>query len=141
MIAALSLTIQRNVQLRLACLGPGELLQQRVEIFQLGVFDDDLAAAVVVFDVDFQAEGALQALLHFADIGVNRRLGLGLLLGSALGMQQALNVGLGLANRKRKSDDTLGSLLDFLGGFEGKQRTGVAEAELAGLDAGLDGGG
>ena len=74
MIAALSLTIQRNVQLRLACLGPGELLQQRVEIFQLGVFDDDLAAAVVVFDVDFQAERALQTFLDFADIWINGRL-------------------------------------------------------------------
>ena len=32
-----------------------QLLQQRIEIFQARVFDDDFAAAVVVFDVDFEA--------------------------------------------------------------------------------------
>ena len=30
-----------------------QLLQQCVEVFQFGVFDDDFAAAVVVFNVDF----------------------------------------------------------------------------------------
>lgn len=34
---------------------PGELLQQGVEVFQLGVFNDDSAAAVVVFDVNLQS--------------------------------------------------------------------------------------
>ncbi len=61
-------------------------------------------------------------------------------LGSFLalfGVHEALNVGLSLANRKRKFDDALGCLLDLLGVLEGQQGAGVAEAELAGLDAGL----
>ena len=33
----------------------GQLLQKRVEVFEFGVFDDDFAAAVVVFNVHFQA--------------------------------------------------------------------------------------
>src|ERR1017187_4871947 len=58
-----------------ACLShtlvPGELLEEGVEVFQAGVFDDDFAAAVVVFDVNLEAEGALKPVLDFADVGVD----------------------------------------------------------------------
>jgi hypothetical protein len=36
-----------------------QLLQQGVEIFQLGVLDDYLAAAVVIFNMNLEAQGAL----------------------------------------------------------------------------------
>src|SRR5208337_2613733 len=113
-----------------------QLLEQQVEVFQPGVFDDDFAVAVVVFNVDFEAQGALQAVLDFADVGVDGRLGFRILLCGLFGMQKALDVVLCLANRKRTSDDSLGYLLHIFGVFEAQQRTSVAEAELAGLDAG-----
>lgn len=37
----------------------GERLEQRVEVFKLGVFNDDFAASVVVFNLDFEAKGSL----------------------------------------------------------------------------------
>ena len=53
--AAYSVTNSFKSATSLAC----QLLQQGVEVFQPGVLDDDLAAAVVVLNVDFEAEGAL----------------------------------------------------------------------------------
>ena len=41
-----------------------------VEVFEAGVLDDDPAFAFLVLDVDFEAEGALEAVLGLADIGV-----------------------------------------------------------------------
>ncbi len=58
----------------------GQVFQQAVEVFEPGVFDDDFAAAVVVFDLDLEAEGALETFLDFANIGINGWLGLNFFL-------------------------------------------------------------
>ena len=50
-----------------------QVLEQGVKVFELGVLDDDFAAAVVVIDGDFEAERALQAILDFADVGIDGR--------------------------------------------------------------------
>ena len=68
-------------------------------------------------------------------------LGFGFLFGGLFGVKEALDVVLGLANRKRKSDNALGRLFHLFGVFEGQQGTSMTETELAGFDAGLDGGG
>ena len=108
-----------------------QLLQQQIEVFQLGVFDDDLAAAAVVLDVHLESQRALQALLHFADVGVKRSYWLGFLLYDAFRMKQTLDVTFCLTNRKRKSGDALRCLLHLLVMFEGQQSAGVAKTEFA----------
>lgn len=115
----------------------GQGLEERIEVGQVGVFDDDAAAAFVVFNVDLEAEGPLQLFGNFADIGIDRRLGLGLLL-FIFRIEQALNVGFCLTNRKRKSGDTLGSFLDVFSVLQTKKHLGVAKAEFAGFDARLN---
>ncbi len=55
----------------------GEPLHEGVEVFQARVFDDHFAAAVAVFDCDFEAEGTLQAFLGVANIYVDGRWRLG----------------------------------------------------------------
>lgn len=114
-----------------------QLLEQGVEVFQLCVFDDDFAAATVIFDVNLEAEGTLQTLLDFANIGVDGRLRLGIFLSGALGMEESLNVILCLANRKRKSGNSLGCFLDLLGVLKGQQGASMTEAEFARLYASL----
>ena len=79
----------------------GETFDEGVEIFEAGVFDDDSAAAVFVFNVNLEAEGALEELLGFADVRVDFWFGLGLLFGF-FRVDEVLYVGLSLANRKRK---------------------------------------
>ena len=58
-----------------------------VEVFEAGVFDDDSAFALFVLDVDLEAEGALEAVLGFADVGV---FGLGWFLSSFFGLASGL---------------------------------------------------
>jgi len=53
--AARSVTNQFKSATSLTC----QLLEQSVEIFEACVLDDDFAPAVVVFNVDLEAEGAL----------------------------------------------------------------------------------
>ena len=90
-----------------------------------GVVDNDFAVAVVVLDVDLEAQGALEALLDFADVGIDSRLGLGFLLGGALGVQQALDEAFGLANRKRKMRPTrFCGFLDLLGDVQRQEGCG-----------------
>src|SRR5438876_3679474 len=84
----------------------GELLEEGVEVFEAGVLDDDSAAAFVIFDMDLQTEGALQALRYLLDVRIDGRLGFGLFL-LALGVEEGLNVGLCLSDRERKSDNAL----------------------------------
>ena len=79
----------------------GKLLKQSVEVLQPGVFDDDSAAAVVILDLYLQAQGALQPGLHFAHIWINGGSRFCVFLRGLFWMQEALNVGLRLANRKR----------------------------------------
>src|ERR1700691_4034298 len=100
---------------------PCELLKEGIEVFELGVFDNDFAATLVVFYVDPEAEGALEAVLDLADVGVDGGSWFGVFLAGLFWVQEALNVGFRLANRKRKSNDALGCLFDFLGVFEGKK--------------------
>ena len=114
----------------------GELLEEGIEVFEAGVLDDDFAAALVIFDVDLQTEGALEALRYFLDVRIYGRLGLGLLL-FALGVEEGLDISLRLTNRERKSDNALRSLLDFLGMLEGKEGSGMSKGKLPGLDAAL----
>ncbi len=58
---------RRDVVERLFAAQRGE---DGVEVFEAGVLDDDAAFALLVFDVDLEAEGALEAVLGFADVGV-----------------------------------------------------------------------
>jgi len=96
-----------------------QLLQQSVEVFKFGVFNDHFAAALAIFDQNFETECALQALLHFANVRIDGRFGLGRVLDGLFRMDQALDVILCLANRKRKRGDTLSSLLHFFAVLEG----------------------
>ena len=57
--------------------GGGEGFEDAVEVFEGFVFEDDLALAVFVLDLDAESEGALELLLGFADVGVEDALGLG----------------------------------------------------------------
>jgi len=53
-----------------------EHFKDAVEVFEGLVFEDDLAFAFFVLDLDAEAQGALELLLGFADIGVEEALGL-----------------------------------------------------------------
>src|ERR1035437_2285190 len=119
---------------------PGQLLQKGVEVFKLGVLDNHFAAPVVIFDADLEAQCALQPVLDFANVGIDYRLRLGVLF-QAFRMQETLDVGLRLANRKRKCGDPLRSLLDLLSVFESEERSSVPEAQFTGLNPGLNAGG
>ncbi len=79
-----------------------------VEVFEAGVLDDDAAFALLVLDVDLEAEGALEAVLGFADVGV---FGLGWLcffLRLGFRVDEALNVAFGLADGEVEGHDLLG---------------------------------
>ena len=65
---------------------------------------------------------------------------LGVLFGSLFGVQEALDVGFGLANGKRKTDYVLGDLFHLFRVFEDHKGASVTEAEFAGFDEGLHGG-
>src|ERR1035437_3002598 len=116
----------------------GEVLKQGIEIFETAVFNDDSATSIVVFDCDLETKGALQAVLDFANVGVDGRLGFGLLLDGALRMQKTLDVVFRLANRKRKCKDALRCLFHLFGVFEGEQGARVAKTQLARLNAVLN---
>ncbi len=57
--------------------GGVEHFEDAVEVFEGFVFEDDLAFAVLVLDLNPEAEGALELLLGFADVRVEDALGLG----------------------------------------------------------------
>ncbi len=57
--------------------GGVEDFEDAVEVFEGFVFEDDLALAVFVLDLDAEAQGALELLLGFADVGIEDALGLG----------------------------------------------------------------
>jgi len=57
-----------------------QLLKQRVEISQVSIFDDDTAAAMFVFDADFEAKRTLELLFNFFYVGIDRNFWLGIFL-------------------------------------------------------------
>src|SRR5579871_6383460 len=109
----------------------GELFQKGIEVFQLGVFDDDFPSAIVILDVDLQAQRSLQLLLDLANIGIDGRLRLGLLLRIPFWMEYPLNISLSLANRKRKRVDLPRCLLDLLDVLKCQQGAGMPECQLS----------
>ena len=110
-----------------------------VEVVKTGVFDDDFALALLVFDGDFEAEGAAELILGFADVGVLGDDGLGVGLGAGFGVEEALDVVFGAADGEVEGEDLLRGGGDGFGGFEGEESAGVAEGDVAGLDVLLDG--
>ncbi len=114
--------------------------EPNAQVFQLGVLDDDLAATVVVLDGHFESQGALQAVLHLADIGIDDRLRLGFLF-RLVRIEQALNHAFGLPDGEGQGDDALGGLFNLGGVAQSQEGAGMAEAELIGLHPGLHGGG
>src|ERR1700722_3625634 len=117
---------------------PADGFQQCVKVLELCVLDNDAPLAAAVFNVDLEAENPLEALLDFAYVGIDGGFGLFLWLCVAVGMNQALNVALRLANRKRKVSDSLGCFFDVLGMFQREEGARMAKAELAALDPGLN---
>src|SRR5260370_42035807 len=95
---------------------PAERAEDGVEVFEAGVFDDDAALALLVLDVDLEAEGALQAVLGFASVGVFGVGGFCVLLGFGFGIGEALNVAFGLASRESWRHDLLGGGVARYGG-------------------------
>ena len=95
----------------------GQVLEQGVEVFELGVLDNDFAAAVMVFNVDLEAQGSLQAFLDLADIGIDGRLWFNFFLCRFFRVDETLDVVLCLANRERKCGYALSDLFHLLGVF------------------------
>src|ERR1019366_1147595 len=71
--------------------------QNRVEVVHSGVLDNHAASALLVLDMDLQAEAALEPILRLVHVRVlRRRRGGDLRLGLRLGVDEALDVRLGL---------------------------------------------
>src|SRR5260370_40152582 len=109
-----------------------------VEVFEAGVLDDDAALALLVLDVDREAESAPQAVLGFADVGVFGLGGFRVFLRLCFGVDEALDVAFGLADREIEGHDLLRGGGDGFGGVESQEGAGVAEGEVAGVYLVLD---
>src|SRR5580700_1745560 len=76
----------------------GDRLEQRIEVFQAGIFDDHASATVLVFNRNLQAKSSLQQITRLANVGIERRLLFFFTLRFFLRIEQSLDVTLCLAN-------------------------------------------
>ena len=107
----------------LAGLGQGG--QDRVEVVDPGVLDDDPALAALVFDGDFQPEASPKLVLRVPDVGIH---GFSRLFRLCLsfGVEQTGDQALGSTNVQSESEDPLCGGSDGFGGRQGEQLSAPA---------------
>ena len=102
-----------------------------VEVFEVSVFDDDFAFALLVLDLNLEAQRAAEAILCLANVGI---FGLGrfcFFFRFGFRVYEVLDIALGLADGEIECQDLLGCCADGFRGLEGEQGAGVAEGEIA----------